>query len=121
MAKRRGHGEGTIRHRSDGRWEGQFSAGYESGRRKRVSVYADTKVECAKRLREAITAESQGYTLDGLMTTGDFLDHWLTEVLPDKVRPTTVVNYSQCVGYWIKPYIGHVKLARLRPEKSTAC
>ena len=30
MAKKRANGEGSIRKRSDGRWEGRYTAGYHS-------------------------------------------------------------------------------------------
>ena len=35
MAKKRANGEGSIRKRSDGRWEGRYTAGYhpETGKR----------------------------------------------------------------------------------------
>ena len=35
MAKKRANGEGNIRKRSDGRWEGRYTAGYhpETGKR----------------------------------------------------------------------------------------
>ena len=34
MAKRRANGEGSIRKRADGRWEGRYTAGYNSEQRK---------------------------------------------------------------------------------------
>ena len=39
MAKRRANGEGNIRKRSDGRWEGRYTAGYDptTGKRRRRS------------------------------------------------------------------------------------
>ena len=30
MAKKRANGEGNIRKRADGRWEGRYTAGYQS-------------------------------------------------------------------------------------------
>ena len=33
MAKKRANGEGNIRKRADGRWEGRYTAGYRNGRR----------------------------------------------------------------------------------------
>jgi hypothetical protein len=43
--KRRGHGEGTIRQRRDGRWEATISLGFEGGKRKRKSYYGNTQAE----------------------------------------------------------------------------
>ena len=36
MAKRRANGEGNIRKRSDGRWEGRYTAGYDPVTGKRI-------------------------------------------------------------------------------------
>ncbi len=42
---KRGHNEGSIRQRKDGRWEVRVTAGtdFETGKPKRISYYADTK------------------------------------------------------------------------------
>lgn len=51
MSKRRKNGEGSVIHRSDGRWEGQLLIGYdEKGNPKTKSVLAETKTECLKKL-----------------------------------------------------------------------
>ena len=46
MAKRRASGEGSIRKRSDGRWEGRYVAGHtEEGKPIRKSVLGKTQAE----------------------------------------------------------------------------
>lgn len=68
MARKRKNGQGTVRLRSDGRWEGRHIVGYdENGKAKQKSVLAKTKAECVeklKRLREEYTevAPLQGKT-----------------------------------------------------------
>lgn len=54
MSTRRGNNEGSIRLRSDGRWEARASAGYDycTGKPKRISVYGKTKTEVIQKLRE---------------------------------------------------------------------
>lgn len=53
MSKRQ-NGEGTLRKRKDGRWEGRFNAGTdEKGKTKVKYILAKTKAECAK-IKEAI-------------------------------------------------------------------
>ena len=48
---RRTKGEGTLRKRKDGRWEGWFNIGKdENGKTKRKSVTAKTKSECQEKL-----------------------------------------------------------------------
>ena len=36
MAKKRANGEGSIRKRSDGRWEGRYTVGYDENGKKRI-------------------------------------------------------------------------------------
>ena len=51
---RRTKGEGTLRKRKDGRWEGWFNIGKdENGKTKRKSVTAKTKSEWQEKLNKA--------------------------------------------------------------------
>ncbi len=51
MAKRRKQGEGTLRLRKDGRWEGRIVVGYDDkGLPLTKNVTAKTKTECAAKL-----------------------------------------------------------------------
>ena len=53
MAKKRKYGSGTVRKRSDGRWEARVVVGYdESGNPKTKNVLAKTKAECLVKLEE---------------------------------------------------------------------
>ena len=47
MAKKRANGEGNIRKRSDGRWEGRYTAGYHPDTGKRIikNVLGRTQAE----------------------------------------------------------------------------
>ena len=40
MAKKRANGEGNIRKRKDGRWEGRYTAGYDEKTGKRITSRA---------------------------------------------------------------------------------
>ena len=53
MAKRRKNGEGTLRQRKDGRWEGRVVIGYD-GKNLPITknVTAKTKTECAEKLEK---------------------------------------------------------------------
>ncbi|MCG8626179.1 MAG: site-specific integrase, partial [Proteobacteria bacterium] len=55
---RRGHNEGTIYKRKDGRWCAQVSLGIVNGKKKRKSVYGKTRKEVSDRMR-AIQADLQ--------------------------------------------------------------
>ena len=56
MAKKRANGEGSIRKRADGRWEGRYTAGYhpETGKRISKNVLGKTQAECKAKLKKAI-------------------------------------------------------------------
>ena len=56
---RRGNGEGTIRKRADGRWEALMTVTRE-GRTLRRSIYAHTREEVARLLRQAIREAEAG-------------------------------------------------------------
>ena len=45
MAKKRANGEGNIRKRKDGRWEGRYTAGYDPETGKRIIKNALDKTQ----------------------------------------------------------------------------
>ena len=58
MAKKRKKGEGTLRQRKDGRWEGRVVIGYDdNGNPKTKNVLAKSKKECAEKLEQLKTAQ----------------------------------------------------------------
>ena len=76
MAKRRANGEGNIRKRSDGRWEGRYTAGYDPATGKRIiknvlgKTQAEVKAKLAKVLEETkdldvVRAEEYTVTTSG--------------------------------------------------------
>ena len=54
MAKKRANGEGSIRKRKDGRWEGFYTAAYdpETGKQKLKNVLGKTQAEVKEKLRQ---------------------------------------------------------------------
>ena len=53
MAKKRANGEGSIRKRSDGRWEGRYTVGYdENGKVKMKNVLGKTQAEVKEKLKK---------------------------------------------------------------------
>lgn len=52
MGRKRKSGEGTVRLRKDGRWEGRVVIGYDDkGLPKTKNVLAKTKTECVEKLK----------------------------------------------------------------------
>lgn len=54
MAKRRPSGDGMVRKREDGRWEGSCSLKLPNGKRESHNIYAKTREECEEKLAEMI-------------------------------------------------------------------
>lgn len=79
MGRKRKNGEGTIRLRKDGRWEGRVVIGYDDkGLLRTKSVLAKTKGECVEKLkvlRESV-APTASNKLRADMLFGDWLEYW---------------------------------------------
>jgi hypothetical protein len=58
--RRRGHSEGHIYRRSDGRWEAKIDLGWHAGRRVRKSIYARSRAEVAQLLAAALRDHNAG-------------------------------------------------------------
>ena len=61
MAKRRANGEGNIRKRSDGRWEGRYTAGRapDTGKVIYKNVLDKTQKECKVKLQRVIEGNAK--------------------------------------------------------------
>ena len=85
MAKRRKKGEGSVRQRKDGRWEGRVVIGYdEKGLPRTKNVLAKTKRECQeklKQLRETVTGP-RTEKVRPEMPFGEWLDFWYQNYAP---------------------------------------
>ena len=120
MAKKRKQGEGTVRLRKDGRWEGRVVIGYdEKGLPKTKNVLAKSKTECQQKL-EKLKEECE--KLSGRpskrakpeMPFGDWIDLWYQVYSKPALRVTTQECYEQRIYNHIIPSIGHIPLNKLR-------
>jgi integrase len=117
MTKRRGPGEGTIRKRSDGRWEGRVNLGCEGGRRKWKYVYGKTWRAVSDQLKVDLHAQQQGLPIAvERQTLAQFLSKWLEDSVRPTVRPMTFKSYAQLVRLYIAPALGHIQLSKLGPQ-----
>src|SRR5438552_3531748 len=95
MTRRRGHGDGGIRRRSDGRWEASIDLGRARGRRRRRFFYGRTRAEAAAKLRAAQASLDAGLPLlDQSTRLGPFLDTWLAEVVAPARQGATWRGYE---------------------------
>ena len=116
MAKRRKKGEGSVRQRKDGRWEGRVVIGYdEKGLPGTKNVLAKTKRECQeklKQLRETVTG-SKTEKVRPEMSFGEWLDFWYQNYVKPQIRPTTQANYEAKIYQHIIPELGKIPLNQL--------
>lgn len=116
MAKRRSNGEGNIRKRKDGRWEGRYTAGInpENGKQIFKNVLGKTQAEVKEKLKKAL-ADSQKLDLakQGKYTVGTWMDAWFENVAKIKVRPSSHQTYRGYIDNHIKPNIGNIPLEKL--------
>ncbi len=112
--RRRGHGEGSIYRRTDGRWCSVVDLGYINGKRVRKTVYGKTRKEVADRLPALLTAHQQGMALPTSTTrVSEFLTRWLEESVKPTNAARTHESYSQLIEKHISPMIGNHRLDKL--------
>lgn len=118
---RRGHNEGTIYKRKDGRWCAQVSLGIVNGKPKRKSVYGKTRKEVSDRMK-AIQADLQNGVepTDERRTVAQALDTWLEEFSKPTIRPRTYEGYHCIIEKHLKPALGIYRLSKLAPENVQA-
>ena len=115
---RSAQGGGTIRQRSDGRWEARYTVGRDPGTGKQIqrSVYGSTQKEVRQKLAQITAAIDTGtYIAPQRMTVGQWLDIWADDYLVG-VKPATVTIYTGNIKNHIKPALGAVRLDQLRPH-----
>ena len=117
MAKRRPSGDGMVRKRDDGRWEGRIVVGHkENGDSIFRYVYAPTQKELSAKLRQHIDSyQGADLTEQSRMTLSEWLDKWL-ENMADTLRPNTLRNYCSYIENHIRPGLGNKQLSRITPK-----
>jgi len=106
----RGHGEGSITRRKDGRWQCQISVG--GGERK--TLYGKTKKEVQEKLRLAINEQKQGVLSTGPdQTLATYLIYWLETVHKPLIRVRTYEQYLSSINHHIIPRLGKIMLRKL--------
>ena len=116
MAKRRASGEGNIRKRSDGRWEGRYTAGRNpvTGKPIYKNVLGKSQSEVLEKLETAIKdSKKLDFTNYGQYTVGQWMDVWYEYYAVIKVRPSSHQTYRGYIEHHIKPYIGEIPLEKL--------
>ena len=119
MGTKRKNGSGTVRLRSDGRWEGRIIIGYDdNGKPKFKSVFGKSQTECSKRLKELkLNTISVSGRLPSqvkpTMTFGEWLDCWYQYHAKSEIRYNTQRSYENYIYKHIIPEIGDLTLEKL--------
>ena len=116
MAKKRANGEGSLRKRSDGRWEGRYTAGHdpETGKAIYKNVLAKTQKECKEKLAAALeqAGKVDAHKTDQY-TVGQWAEAWFENYAKPSIRETTAAYYKNYIDKHIIPNIGKIKLNKL--------
>jgi len=107
--KQRGHGEGSIYQRKDGRWAASITL--EGGKRK--TFYGKTRKEVQEQLKIALHEQQQGTLMTGpQQTVAQYLAEWL-KVHKQVIRPRSHERYEAIVRLHIAPTLGKLPLQKL--------
>lgn len=116
MGRKRKSGEGTVRLRKDGRWEGRAVIGYDDkGLPKTKNVLARTKGECVEKLN---TLKNSVFPTTAVkvrpdMPFGEWVEFWYENHCKPAVRPNTRTGYENNIRLYIRPRLGGIPLNKL--------
>lgn len=110
-------GAGTIRRRSNGKWEARVVVGVNPGTGKpiRRSIYADTQKEVRRQMTAILQELDNGtYQAPNKIKVSDWMQEWLTTFCEGKVKPLTMQTYSGLIKNHINPAIGAMELQAVK-------
>ena len=116
MAKKRANGEGNIRKRKDGRWEGRYTVGHdpETGKAIIKNVLGKTQAECKAKLSAALeSVKGIDVSRADEYTVATWLRSWYDIYAKPNVRVATAGRYQLMVEQYTIPRIGNIKLTKL--------
>ncbi len=114
--KKRANGEGSLRKRSDGRWEGRYTAGRDpvTGKAIYKNVLAKTQKECKEKLDRAIEKNGKVDVIrSGKYTVAEWVRLWFETYSKPSIREQTAYYYNNYIEKHIVPGIGDIKLDKL--------
>lgn len=115
-AKKRANGEGSLRKRSDGRWEGRYTVGRDpvTGKAIYKNVLAKTQKECKEKLAQAIEKNGKvDVVRSGKYTVAEWVRLWFETYSKPSIREQTAYYYNNYIEKHIVPGIGGIKLDKL--------
>ena len=116
MSKKHANGEGSLRKRKDGRWEGRYTAGNDPATGKPIhkSVLAKTQSEAKEKLKQAIAeAEKLDMSRAKSYTLGAWIKLWYEVYAEPRLREKTKDYYLNYIYNHIVPELGNTPLEKL--------
>lgn len=114
--KKNAQGAGTIRKRTDGRWEARFTTGFDpaTGKQVQKSIYGKTQKEVRERLSQTITELDTGTYLEPTKdTVAEWLETWIETYVKYSVKAYTVDSYRRVCANYLIPALGRIPLSAL--------
>ncbi|SRR5579884_423794 len=112
MTKRRGHGEGSIYKRKDGRWTASISLG--SGQRK--YFYGEKRKDVKEKLDAFLLEQKKATNPGSEQLVGDYLVYWLENVHKHVIGIATYVDYEIAIRVHLTPGLGKLRLSELTTQ-----
>ncbi|MFM8857464.1 MAG: tyrosine-type recombinase/integrase [Actinomycetota bacterium] len=114
MTKRH-NGEGAVRQRPNGLWEGRLSYVDADGVRRRHSFYGPTAQAVREQMKGGRTrVEAEKPVKDSTRNLGDYLEHWITDVLEVSDRAeSTKDQYRRLARKHLIPALGSKPIGKV--------
>lgn len=123
MAKKRGHGEGTVFERKDrpGTWRASFTfTNPATGETERKTFDRGSRREALAAGRKWRDQREKGLLSEGdKITLGEWIDTWLKQYIKPNVRIKSYDKYEGCLVQYVKPTLGNVLLRQVRETHLT--
>ena len=117
MAKKRANGEGSIRKRKDGRWEGRYTAGHDPNTGKTIykNVLGKTQGEVKEKLKKAIADSQQlDVTRAATYTVKTWIKLWYEVYAEPRLREKTKDYYLN----YIDKHMSKKQLKLVHPKNT---
>jgi integrase len=110
---------GSIYKGTDGYWHGRVTMGVQdNGRPDRRHVMSKDEATVRRQVRKLETARDNGEVRKPgrVWTVGQWLTHWLENIVTPSVRPKTTARYRTDVKEYLIPGLGAHRITKLSPE-----
>lgn len=117
--RRQANGRSSIYKGGDGRWYGRVTMGARpDGSPDRRKRSGKTQADVTRKVRELETTRDAGIaTTPGRPpAVGEWLAHWLDNIVALRVSPATLVGYESDVRLYAVPGLGRHRLDQLTPD-----